>query len=319
MAVSAQLTINPTDSGNLIKKVGNVVSDIVGAYTYDVVNMDYTITRTYDITTCAGSVPLGGLINVTIRAIREFTTPFHGWIKDNKKYEGHLTIYDSSVPLLSSFSSSGVNDGNIVDNATKKATNEVEKIMNDSWGEDDDMFDDMDLKALKAYVNKRKTDIAKKIEEEIEKRKGKGEKGVEEKKGQYDVTVYKTDSADDLRNKIRKEEKRRNNDFPCKKGKGEKSGGEKTVDFLKNSGKSIAEKSTAGAIKHAAKTLLESSRVIKFEDAQCVSLKEMFSASGDKSSWLIQIGILASKITFMGVRTGIGNLSLNVSGSEFTF
>lgn len=300
MAVSAQLTINPTDSGSFIKKVGNVVSDIVGAYTYDVVNMDYTITRTYDITTCAGSVPLGGLINVTIRAIREFTTPFHDWIKDNKKCEGHLTIYDSSVPLLSSLSSSGVNDGNIVDNATKRAANEVEKIMDKAWGEEEDMFDDMNLKELKAYINQRKEECAK--------------KGTS-----YSIKVRKTDSVDELRNKIRKEEHRLNKDFPCKSGKDEKTGGEKAVDFLKNSGKSIAEKSTTGVIKHAMKAALESSRVIKFEDAQCVSLKEMFSASGDKSSWLIQIGILASKITFMGVRTGIGNLSANAGGSKFKF
>lgn len=315
MAVSAQLTISPSSNKYL-----KVASDIAGAYTYDVVNMDYTITRTYDITTCAGSVPLGGLINVTIRAIREFTTPFHDWIKDNKKCEGHLTIYDSSVPLLSSLSSSGVNDGNIIDNATKRAANEAEKAMDKAWGESDDMFDDMDLKALKAYVNKRKTDIAKKIEEEIAKRKGKGEKGEEEKKGQYEVTVYKTDSADDLRNKIRTEEKKRNKDFPCKEVKGKKSGGEKTVDFLKNSGKSIAEKSTTGVIKHVMKAALESSRVIKFTDAQCVSLKEMFSASGDKSSWLIQIGILASDIMFMGVRSGIGNVTLgDGKGCQFKF
>lgn len=267
MAVSAQL------------QLGMEVNPI---YVYDVIELDYLLNRNFDMTTRPSSAVLGGLINVTIRGKKEVQTPFHDWLKDNKVDRGRILIYDSTSTIGSMAGGALPNKSEAipdVDKLVDASINAMERGGSSVWeqGEaEEDQFDDMTRKELKAYIKEKK----------------------------YDIKVDTGDTDEDIRNKIRLKESGKADDWSDVTKKS-------LADDIKKTGMTAAK----GAVKAAAKWVLETARKIEFESAYCVSVKETFSNSDKTYPWQMQIGLLCKDIKI----TGAGVMGMSPFNCKFSF
>lgn len=249
MAVSAQL------------QLGMMMNPI---FVYDVISLDYTIYRNHDATVRPCSGVLGGVLKVTIRGKKEMTTPFHTWINENKLDNGRILIYDSTSTIGSMFGT--VTKSEVVPDVDKlidAGINAIERGGNSKLGNieaEEDQFDDMNRKELKAYIKDKK----------------------------YDIKVDTGDTDEDIRNKIRLKESGKADDWS-----------DLTKKSLLDNIKKDRVNTAKGVVKATAKWILESARTIEFKDAFCVSVREIFSNSGD-SPWQIQIDLLCPTLEISG-------------------
>ncbi len=249
MAVSAQL------------QLGRMINPI---FVYDVISLDYTIYRNHDATVRPCSGVLGGVLKVTIRGKKEMTTPFHTWINENKLDNGRILIYDSTSTIGSMVGT--VTKSEVVPDVDKlidAGINAIERGGNSKLGNieaEEDQFDDMNRKELKAYIKDKK----------------------------YDIKVDTGDTDEDIRNKIRLKESGKADDWS-----------DLTKKSLLDNIKKDRVNTAKGIVKATAKWILESARTIEFKDAFCVSVREIFSNSGD-SPWQIQIDLLCPTLEISG-------------------
>ena len=273
MAISATLELSD----------GNVVTNAL-LNTYTVLDLDYTLVRSMDQTGRPSSIAYMDSIKVTIRAAKEQTPHFHEWInKPDMVKSGSIVIYDSTGVLSSSIQDATGGTAPVdLDIATDAMDDMTEAAMN--YGMDHaskydsyqgDLFDEMSREELLQYIDSNKMDIK----------------------------VDKTDSAEDLRRKIRNVK----NGKDAGKGVGYDShvrdAGYKTVDKLKDRTVDV----TTSITDAVTKKLLEAGRTIKFKDAYCVSLREHFTNNPDSTGkldnsypWTLEIGIKPQTIEVQG-------------------
>lgn len=272
MAVSAQLQIGK-DWGYINPR------DV-----YDIIELNYTLNRNFDMTTRPSSAVLGGLINVTIRGKKEVTAMFHEWLSKNAVKAGRILIYDSTS-MVGSYVGTVTKSEVVpdVDKLVDAGINAMERGGNSKMekGEaEEDQFDDMNRKQLKAYIKDKK----------------------------YDIKVDTGDTDDDIRNKIRLKESGKSTDWSDVAKKS-------LLDNVKKDGMNTAK----GALKATAKWALETARKIEFNSAYCISVKETFSNSDKtKSPWQMQIGLLCKDIEISGAGV-FGGLTPDRFISKFKF
>lgn len=182
-------------------------------------------------------------------------------------------------------------------------------------GKNKKSLDDMTLSELETYANDH--DIEKKdFKDETEKMK---EAELDKYLKDNGINLTEKETLENKREKVRThmelayyKEKTKN----CEKGKLAREAQEEahvkqmfTQPAYKEGDKWKAKtvSSVKGAGKAAAKRLLECARCIAFEEAFCISLKEVFTNDPDSTGklnkyypWIIEIGILPKKVTVTG-------------------
>lgn len=253
-------------------------------YVYDVISLDYTIYRNHDATVRPCSKILGGVLKITIRGKKEMTTPFHTWINENKLDYGRILIYDSTSTIGSMVGtvtkSEVVPDVDKLIDASINAMERGGKSKLENLEAEEDQFDDMSRNELKAYIKDKK----------------------------YDIKVDTGDTDEDIRNKIRLKESGKADDWSDVTKKS-------LTDNIKKDGVNTAK----GAVKAAAKFLLESARTIEFKDAYCVSVKEIFSKDDKmkESPWQIQIDLLCPTLSISG--SGLAGQTIPIGKCNINF
>ncbi len=326
MAISA--TFQFADSG------GGVGAALAKNFwnTYTVLDFDYTLEREYDKTGRPSSRASITAIKVTIRGIKQATTPFHDWIKNpDQKMSGDIKIFDSTG-IVSSMMQGVAGTDQIVD--WGELTDTPIDMMGDSMGIA--MDDATEYNSDDIYGEMSHADLVK----------------CASSKG---VTITDTDTDDNIRNKIRvmDEVSGMNNTqlkSYCTKNSISTSDFKSDDDYkravyyhklkekekdkkadnamghlhdLSDTYKKATSNVAKSAVSNAVTKATECARCISFTNAYCVSLREHFEnhpkSEGelDKSyPWIIEIGIRPEKVDFIGEQV-FGGSAFNPSSFKF--
>ena len=319
MAISAVLEIS---------EPGSVLQSVQGALlnSYTVIDLDYTLKRGMDITARPSTVVYIDMIKISIRAPKEFTTPFHNWIMESDKVmDGVIKIYDSSGVLSSSVQ--GVTGGNVpvdFDIVNDMATDTVGDLMDygmdeasDYGGKEGDIFDEMSKEDLMKYIDSKNMDItvdkgdtAETLRKKIRYYKKIDAMSLSDMKSQAQAKGLSVTISDDMTEEqkmaaYKKALRNWNNKDTSNKTKTKnmaKQGYEKAADKAKQATTQTAT-STIGSVARA----LESARSISFKHAYCVSLREHFCNRPDGGEkldasypWIIELGIKPASIEVQG-------------------
>ena len=312
MAISATFELRETPGS-----VGSVIYGMA-LKSYTVVDLDYTLKRSFDKTGRPSSGASIDLLKVTIRGVKEVTAKFHEWIQSpDKLMDGTIKIYDStSYATALSQDFTGDETADWLSEGDQLAKREIEDNLNYKLDEKstkyreakDDVFDEMDRATMLNYIASKN----------------------------LDVQVEKKDSDDTIREKIRYANKVNNMTYEELKAEATAKGitglaqtpkkedyqrellkknykGDKrdiaasdayvTVDNLKKG----TSRTVSSAASRVTKTVLESARSITFKNAYCVSLREHFHGDPDNKGtldssypWLIEICIRPGKLEVNG-------------------
>lgn len=342
MAISATLELR--DGNDSLSKLKGSLMDA-----YTVIDLDYTLKRSFDKTHRPCSVVTLDLIKITIRGTKELHAPFHEWIqKDDKVKSGIIKIYDSA-----GFISSTVQDvtggeaplnwdvvNDLVTDEVEDATNygmDQASHYDDTKG---DIFDEMSKSDMISYIASKdlpvKVDkddtpeiIRAKIRAYQEYNKSLEKMSLaklEEKAGINDSKIpnYKDLSDEDklklCKQKLKENYSDKKYDKADQLNSTGKQGAVKAVDTLKKS-----TSKTASGLANAAIRTMQSARSITFENAYCVSLREHFRVDPKNTGtvdasypWILEIGIKPSKVTFNGDNFGGATLADEVDISFFS-
>ena len=156
MAISATLQLSE-GSGALAALKENLM-DI-----YTVLNIDYTVERSCDKTGRPSGGPKISVINVTIRAAKQKSTPFHDWIKgEDKLMNGVIKIYDSAGIISSSIQDATGAD-TLVDYT--EITDIPDDMMGEAMSEGMNQASDYDTRDLDLYDETSHGDLVAKAKE----------------------------------------------------------------------------------------------------------------------------------------------------------
>lgn len=327
MAISATLELR--DSNDRLSKIKGSLMD-----SYTVIDLDYTLSRSFDKTNRPCSGVTLDLIKITIRGTKELHAPFHEWIQNEDTVKsGIIKIYDSA-----GFISSTVQDvtgGDAPVNwgvANDLAVDEVEGAINYGMDQashyDDtqgDIFDEMSKSDMISYIATKdlpvkvdKDDTPENVRakirayQEYNKQLDKCSLSELEDKAKIDPsdTKYAQLSEEDkvklCRQKIKENYTSKDYDKAEQLNSTGKQGAIKAADTLKKS-----TSKAASGVANAAIRAMQSARSITFEDAYCVSLREHFRVDPKNTGtvdasypWILEIGIKPSKVTVNGDNFG---------------
>lgn len=319
MAISAVLEL--TDPGNMLSAVQGALLN-----SYTVIDLDYTLKRGWDMTARPSTVAYIDMIKVTIRAPKEFTTPFHNWMTTpDKQMDGVIKIYDSSGALSSTMQ--GATGGNVpvdFDIANDMASDTVEDLMNfgmdgatDYAAKEGDIYDEMSKEDLMKYIDSKNMAIAIQKDDTTESLR---------KKIRYYNKIERM-SLEELENETKAhnlgDDVKITNDMTTQEKMdaykralrkwNDKDGMNKTENTARQGyhkaadrGKKATSQTGASIISAVARSM-ESARAITFKKAYCVSLREHFSnhPEGDDKMdssypWIIELGIKPASIEVLG-------------------
>lgn len=313
MAISATFELRETS--------GSTASILYGMAfkSYTVVDLDYTLKRSFDKTGRPSSGASIDLLKVTIRGVKEITAKFHEWINDpDKLMDGAIKIYDSTGYATSmSQDFTGGDTADYLGEGDQLLKHEIEDNTNaamdkqSKYREDestDDIFNEMDRDTLLNYIASKNLDIevSKQDSDDTIRKKIRYANKVSKMTPSELKTEVKNKGITDISDDATKDELVR---ALMKKNNGETensmedSAAYKTVDNLKKA----TSKTVSSAASRVTKSLLESARSITFKNAYCVSLREHFHGDPNNKGtldssypWLIEICIRPGKLEVNG-------------------
>ena len=333
MAISATFELRETPGS-----VGSVIYGMA-LKSYTVVDLDYTLKRSFDKTGRPSSGASIDLLKVTIRGVKEVTAKFHEWIQSpDKLMDGTIKIYDSTgyaTTLSQDFTGGDTADylGEAEHLATKEMEDELDYSMDKASkyrlnkdddkdkGENlpDDIFNEMDRDTLLNYIASKNLDVQVRIKDSDDTIRSRIRYAIKINNMTYDelkaeaaaqgiTDLPQTPKKEDYQRELLKyNSKDDKTDDQKKKAKEDHSRAEstayKTVDNLKKA----TSKTVSSAASRVTKTVLESARSITFKNAYCVSLREHFHGDPDNKGtldssypWLIEICIRPGKLEVNG-------------------
>ena len=329
MAISATLELRDNNAGDLSKVKGSLLDS------YTVIDLDYTLKRSFDKTNRACSGVSMDFLKVTIRGTKELKTPFHEWINSPDMLKGGIIkIFDSAAFISSTFQdTTGGEAPADFDVAQELASDELEDSMNYAMDDasyygtnNSDIYDEMSREDMISYiaskdlpikVEKNDTDviIKKKIRAYNKYCKSLEDMTLADLKKEADkikpAPAIPEKATDEEKKKIYKEALKKNYTAPeysyaeqlDEIGRKDKN---KAWDKLKKS-----TSKTISSVGSAAIRSLESARSITFDNAYCVSLREHFKADPNHQGpvdssypWILEIGIKPGKVKINGANIG---------------
>ena len=324
MAISATLELREVKT-SFEKFVATAIKS------YSVIDLDYTLTRSFDKTSRPTSNVSMDFIKVTIRGTKEVFAPFHKWIsKPDNTMQGIIKIFDSTGLISSTFKDTTGGDAPVeLDDVSSLAQDELEDSVNYAMDDasyygtnNSDIYDEMSREDMISYiaskdlpikVEKNDTDviIKKKIRAYNKYCKSLEDMTLDKLKEEADkikpAPAIPEKATDEEKKKIYKEALKNNYKTPeysyaeqlDEIGRKDKN---KFLDKMKSS-----TSKTISSIGGAAVRTFESARSITFEDAYCVSLREHFKADPNHQGpvdssypWILEIGIKPGKVLVNG-------------------
>lgn len=306
MAISATLELRDNNADGWDKVKGTMLDS------YTVIDLDYTLKRSFDKTNRASSGVSMDFIKVTIRGTKELKTPFHEWINDpDMKKGGIIKIFDSAAFFSSTFQdTTGGEAPADFDVAQELASDELEDSLNYRMDEvsyygtyQNDIFEEMSKEELVSYINSKglpikvnqnDTDIVLRqaIRDYNDFCKSLEKKSLQELKNKVnDDNIGSTpdipeDASEEEQKKIYIEflkenykntkdyaDNSKNYTYSARVDQIARRDVDKTLDKLKKSTSKAVSSVGSAAIRS-----LESARSITFNNAYCVSLREHFKA-----------------------------------------
>lgn len=279
---------------------------------YTVIDLDYTLKRSFDKTNRACSGVSMDFIKVTIRGTKELKTPFHEWIqKPDMLKGGIIKIFDSAAFFSSTFQdTTGGEAPADFDVAQELASDELEDSLNYRMDEvsyygtyQNDIYEEMSKEELVSYINSKELPIiVKQNDTDIVLRqairdyndfcKSLEKKSLQELKNKVnDDNIGSTpdipeDASEEEQKKIYIEflkenykktkdyaDNSKNYTYSARVDQIARRDADKTLDKLKKSTSKAVSSVGSAAIRS-----LESARSITFDNAYCVSLREHFKA-----------------------------------------
>lgn len=312
MAISATFELRETPGS-----VGSIIYGMA-LKSYTVVDLDYTLKRSFDKTGRPSSSASIDLLKVTIRGVKEVTAKFHEWIQSpDKLMDGTIKIYDStSYATALSQDFTGDETADWLSEAEQLGEREIEDNLNYKMDDKstkyrdttDDIFNEMDRDTMLNYIASKNLDV--KVE------KGDSDDTIREKI-RYAIKINnmtldelakeaESKKIDGLPKIPKKEDYQRallKKNYETDKRNIAASDAYVTVDNLKKA----TSKTVSSAASRVTKSVLESARSITFKNAYCVSLREHFHADPNNKGtldssypWLIEICIRPGKLEVNG-------------------
>jgi len=301
---------------------------------YTVVDLDYTLKRSFDKTGRPSSGVSIDFIKVSIRGTKEVNASFHDWINGNDKMmAGIIKIYDSTgyftamtQDATGSYVFDSIGEGNdlLKEEAEERSKENLDPALKEGLGYkeaevpvSDDFYDEMDRSELLSYIASKNlnietssSDSADTIREKIRyynKIHNMSLKELESEAAQKNVTISGTTKTKE--DYLRELEKYNNTNTKSSNSSSstsltpEEKVGNKAIERIGTGTKDTV----ISAVNTVTKGVLESARSITFKNAYCVSLREHFHGDPDDKAkfdasypWILEIGIKPGTVEVTG-------------------